>query len=44
VRGAAHKGGPYRDLEEIAAVKPSLGLDEVVHQASPNPVIHFTIR
>jgi len=30
--------------EEIVAVKRSLGLDEVVHRTSPNPMIYFTVR
>jgi predicted O-methyltransferase YrrM len=38
---ASAKAAP-RAFEEIAAVKRSLGLDEVVHQAAPNPMIYFT--
>lgn len=29
---------------EIAAVRRALGLDAVVHQVSPNPMIYFTVR
>ncbi|MEV6634860.1 class I SAM-dependent methyltransferase [Actinoplanes sp. NPDC051470] len=31
-------------FEEISAVKRSLGLDEVLHRAAPNPMIYFTTR
>jgi len=38
---ASAKAAP-RAYQEISAVKRSLGLDEVVHQAAPNPMIYFT--
>jgi predicted O-methyltransferase YrrM len=40
---ASAKAAPHV-FEEIAAVRCDLGLNEVVHRRSPNPMIYFTTR